>query len=637
MFEIILPDGKIISSDKKESWIELIKREIGAGLAKAALAVSINKKLVDVSSNVETGNMAVITAKSPEGLDIIRHSASHIMADAVQKLFPGTKVTIGPSIDNGFYYDFDSPHRFSNDDFESIEKKMDEIIKAKLPFVRKVVSSQEAIDLFSKMNETYKVEIIEDLGENEVSLYFHGDFVDLCRGPHIPDTGFIKSYKLMSVAGAYWRGDEKNAMLQRLYATAFTSKETLEAHIKMLEEAKERDHRKLGADLDLFEFSESVGPGLVLWTPNGSVVRTVIENFWRKQHVRNGYELVFTPHIGRGHLWETSGHLDFYKDSMYSPMDIDGEAYYAKPMNCPFHLMLYKRKKWSYREFPFRWAELGTVYRYEKSGTLNGLKRVRGFTQDDAHLFCRLDQLEAEIKRVLDFSLFMLKSFEFYEFKLFLSTRPEKFVGDIKVWDRAEDALRKTLEKSGLSWETNEGDGAFYGPKIDINITDSIGRLWQLTTIQVDFNEPERFDMSYIGDDGAEHRPIMIHRALLGSMERFFGVLIEHFKGAFPLWLSPVQVAILSVSEKHVETASKFKDLLIENGLRVKIDERNEKIGYKIREWSVAKTPYIVVIGDNETGLQNITVRNRNGEQEVFSVADFVSKLNVENYNGVYY
>ena len=637
MFEIILPDGRKVNSERNESWLEFIRKEIGEGLAKAAIAVSVNGKAVDVTSSVVSCNMTVLTAKNPEGVEIIRHSTSHVMADAVQKLFPGTKVTIGPAIDNGFYYDFDSQHRFSQEDFEAIEKKMAEIVKAKHPFTRKEVSKEEAIALFTKMGETYKVEIIEDLGEPVVSLYTHGDFVDLCRGPHVPDTGFIKAFKLMSVAGAYWRGDEKNAMLQRLYATAFATKEALEAHIKMLEEAKERDHRKLGADLDLFEFSESVGGGLVLWTPNGGVVRTVVENFWRKQHVRNGYELVFTPHIGRSFLWETSGHLGFYKDGMYNPMDIDGENYFVKPMNCPFHVMLYKRKKWSYREFPFRWAELGTVYRYEKSGTLNGLKRVRGFTQDDAHLFCRLDQLESEIKRVLDFSLFMLKSFEFNEFKLFLSTRPQKYVGQIEVWDKAEDALRKTLQNSGLPWETNEGDGAFYGPKIDINITDSIGRLWQLSTVQVDFNLPERFDITYAGDDGAEHRPIMIHRALLGSIERFFGVLIEHFKGAFPLWLSPVQVVVMPVSDKHSETAEKFRQMLVQNGLRVKFDDRNEKIGYKIREWSVQKAPYIVVIGDNEADLQTVNVRKRGGEQETLQVADFIDTLNKQNYNGVYY
>ncbi|MGI6394082.1 MAG: threonine--tRNA ligase [bacterium] len=637
MFKVTLPDSKVVNSELKESWLEFIKREIGAGLAKAAVAVSINDKMVDVSSEVQSGEMKVVTAKTPDGLEIIRHSTSHVMADAVQKLFPGTKVTIGPAIENGFYYDFDSTHRFSGEDFEAIEQKMQEIVKARFPFIRKEVSKEEAVELFTKMGENFKVEIIKELDEPVVSLYFSGDFVDLCRGPHIPDTGFIKTYKLMSVAGAYWRGNEKNVMLQRIYATAFSTKEELEAHLLMLEEAKERDHRKIGADLDLFSFSESVGSGLVLWTPSGGVVRTVIENFWRKQHTRNGYELVFSPHLGRAHLWELSGHLDFYKESMYSPMDVDGEDYYAKPMNCPFHLMLYKRKKWSYREFPFRWAELGTVYRYEKSGTLNGLKRVRGFTQDDAHLFCRVDQLESEVKRVLDFSLFMLRSFEFKDFKLFLSTRPEKFVGVVELWDKAEDALKNTLVKSGLAWELNEGDGAFYGPKIDIHVTDSIGRNWQLTTIQVDFNEPERFDITYIGEDNKEHRPIMIHRALLGSMERFFGVLIEHFKGAFPLWLSPVQVAVLSVAERHIPTAAKLAEMFAQNNMRAKLDDRNEKIGYKIREWVVHKTPYIVVVGDNEADLKMINVRKRDGLQEAVTVTDFIDKLNKENFNGVYY
>lgn len=637
MFEVILPDGNKIESEISENWLSFIKREIGEGLAKAAVAVSINDKIVDVTAEVESGNMSVITMKMPEGVAIMRHSASHVMADAVQKLFPGTKVTIGPSIENGFYYDFDSPHRFSVDDFEAIEKKMAEIVKARSPFMRKVVTKEAAIELFTKMGENYKVEIIEDLGEPFVSLYYHGDFVDLCRGPHVPNTGFIKAFKLMSVAGAYWRGDENRNMLQRIYATAFPNKESLDEYLKMLEEAKERDHRKIGADLDLFTFSENVGGGLVLWTPNGGIVRTVIENFWRKQHVRNGYNIVFTPHIGRSLLWETSGHLSFYKDGMYNPMDIDGEDYYVKPMNCPFHVMLYKRKKWSYREFPFRWAELGTVYRYEKSGTLNGLKRVRGFTQDDGHLFCRLDQLEDEIKRVLDFALFMLRSFGFEKFKVFLSTRPSEYVGELEIWNKAEDALKKVLEASGLPWEIQEGDGAFYGPKIDVNITDSIGRLWQLSTVQVDFNLPERFDISYTGEDGQEHRPIMLHRALLGSIERFFGVLIEHFKGAFPMWLAPVQVAVLPVSEKHAETAEKFVQKLVETGIRVKLDDRNEKVGYKIREWSVQKVPYIVVIGDNEADLKTITVRKRGGEQETFATEDFLAKLNSENYNGVYY
>jgi len=638
MFEISLPDGKVINSALSESWLDFIKREIGSGLAKSAVAVSLDNHLFDVTSPVQSGSMKVITLKSPEGLDIVRHSAAHIMADAVTKLFADTKVTIGPSIDNGFYYDFDSPHRFSEGDFEAIEKKMEEIVKAKQPFTRKVVTKEEAIKLFSSMGESYKVELIEDIGEPTVSLYYHGDFVDLCRGPHLPDTGFVKTFKLLSVAGAYWRGDEKNKMLQRLYATAFNSKEDLDSHLNMIAEAKERDHRKLGKELDLFEFSEDIGQGLTLWTPSGGIVRTVIESFWKKEHYRNGYELVYTPHIGRSKLWETSGHLDFYKEGMYSPMDIDGEDYFVKPMNCPFHITLYKRKKWSYREFPFRWAELGTVYRYEKSGTLNGLKRVRGFTQDDAHLFCRMDQLEQEITRALDFSLYMLKTFEFTSYKLYLSTRPaEGFVGEIEVWNKAEQALKNTLEKSGLNWEINEGDGAFYGPKIDILVTDSIGREWQLSTIQVDFNLPERFDLSYIGEDGQEHRPIMVHRALLGSIERFFGVLIEHFKGAFPVWLAPAQIALLTVAERHIETAQKLKEKFDMLGLRVKIDDRNEKIGYKIREWSMSKVPYILVLGDAETSLEKINVRKRGGEQGTYDIDDFIEKVDKENFRGVYF
>ncbi len=638
MFEVSLPDGKRINTEAKESWLDFIKREIGHGLAKSAVAVSINDSLVDVTSTVQPGSMKVITLKSREGLDVVRHSAAHIMADAVTQLFADTKVAIGPSIESGFYYDFDSPHRFSESDFEAIEKKMDEIIKAKQPFVRKVMSREEAVKLFSDMGESYKVELIEEIGDSTVSLYFHGNFVDLCRGPHVPDTSFIKVFKLLSVAGAYWKGDEKNKMLQRLYATAFNSKTDLDNYVKMVEEAKERDHRKLGKELDLFDFSEDVGAGLALWTPNGSVVRTVIESFWKKEHYRNGYELIYTPHIGRSSLWESSGHLSFYKDSMYSPMDIDGENYFVKPMNCPFHIALYKRKKWSYREFPFRWAELGTVYRYEKSGTLNGLKRVRGFTQDDAHLFCRMDQLEQEIVKVLDFSLHMLRRFEFANYKLYLSTRPEEgFVGDIGSWDKAEIALKTTLENSNLSWELNEGEGAFYGPKIDILVTDSIGREWQLSTIQVDFNLADRFDLSYIGDDGKEHRPIMVHRALLGSIERFFGVLTEHFKGAFPFWLAPVQVAVLTVADRHFETAEKLKEKLFKKGLRVKVDDRNEKIGYKIREWSVLKVPYILVVGDAEVSLEKVNVRKRGGEQSAFDTEAFIEKIDKENFRGVYF
>ena len=637
MVAVKLPDGTVKQSQSGISWKEFIQTEIGEGLARNALAVIVDGQIVDVSTHITDASITVITPSSDEALELLRHSTAHIMADAVTQLFPGTKVTIGPSVENGFYYDFDSEHRFVDEDLAAIQKKMKEIVKAKAPFERSESSDEDAKKLFGEMGETYKVEIIEDLEEPVVSLYRSGSFVDLCRGPHIPHTGFAKVFKLLSIAGAYWRGDEKNKMLQRIYGTAFFSKSDLKEYLEMLQEARERDHRKVGKELDLFEMSDEVGPGLALWTPKGGVIRTVIENFWRKEHYRNGYDVVYTPHIGRGHLWETSGHLDFYRDGMYSPMDIDGDEYYAKPMNCPFHIVLYKRKKWSYREFPFRWAELGTVYRYEKSGSLNGLKRVRGFTQDDAHLFCRVDQIQQEIETVLDFSIKILENFEFKEFKIFLSTRPKKFVGEISVWDKAEAALEAALKQSGVSYEINPEDGAFYGPKIDINVTDSIGRDWQLSTIQVDFNLPERFDMSYIGSDGQEHRPIMIHRALLGSIERFFGVLIEHFKGAFPVWLSPVQVSLIPVADRHEDTAKKLASLLRKKSIRVEIDGRNEKIGYKVREQVLAKVPYVIVIGDKELLLEELTVRMRGGEQKTMLLNDFLQLVNDDNRGGEYY
>lgn len=637
MIEIILPDGSRKQSTEGQNWIEFIGKEIGQGLAKNALAVSINGVMKDVSTPVESGSMKVITSKNPEGIEIIRHSTSHIMADAVTSLFPGTKVTIGPSIDSGFYYDFDSEHRFTNEDLMAIEEKMRETIKAKLPFIRKVVSKEDAIKLFSGLGETYKVEIINDLGDEPVSLYTHGAFTDLCRGPHMPDTGFVKAFKLLSVAGAYWRGDEKNKMLQRIYGTAFEDKAALDGYLKMMEEARERDHRKLGAELDLFVLNETVGPGLAHWTPKGSIIRTIIENFWRKEHYKNGYELVYTPHIGRSILWETSGHLGFYKDGMYSPMDIDGENYFVKPMNCPFHVQIYKRKKWSYRELPIRWAELGTVYRYEKSGVLNGLKRVRGFTQDDAHLFCRIDQLDDEIMQLIDFSLHILRSYDFEKFNVYLSTRPEKYVGDIEVWNKAEKALEDSLKKSGLPYAINEGDGAFYGPKIDICVTDAIGRQWQLSTIQVDFNLPERFDLTYTATDNSEQRPIMLHRALMGSLERFFGVLIEHFKGAFPVWLAPTQVVIIPVADRHQEISEKLENMLKNSNIRVHIDRRSEKTGYKVRECVMQKIPYIIVLGDNETELKTISVRTRDGEQAAYDIQAFIDKINNENKGGLYF
>ena len=457
-------------------------------------------------------------------------------------MFPAAKPAIGPAIDDGFYYDFDMDSPFTPEDLTAIEKKMSEIIKKNNPFVRKNIPKKDAIDLFKKMGEDYKVELISEIADEEMSIYEEGGFVDLCRGPHVFSTGAIKAFKLLSIAGAYWRGNEKNKMLQRIYGTAYDSKEKLKEHLDFLEEVKKRDHRKLGKELDLFSVSEDIGPGLILWHPNGAIIRKTIEDFWRDEHYKADYKLLYSPHIAKLNLWQKSGHLDFYRENMYSPMEIEGVDYELKPMNCPFHISVYKSSLRSYREFPVRYAELGTVYRYERSGVLHGLLRVRGFTQDDAHIFCREDQMEDEILNILDFTLFILKTFGFDSYDVYLSTRPEKYVGTQENWEKATNALRQALEKKGLSYQVDPGEGVFYGPKIDIKIKDSLNRYWQCSTIQVDFNNPERFDINFRGSDGKDHRPIMIHRALMGSLERFFGVLIEHYAGIFPLWLAPVQI-----------------------------------------------------------------------------------------------
>lgn len=637
MVEVILPDGTAKQAEKKETWLSFIDREIGSGLARSTVAVDINGVIQDAEAVVESGKFNAVTADSHTGQEIIRHSTSHLMADAVTRLFPGTKVAIGPSIEDGFYYDFDSPHQFTEDDIPLIEKKMKEIASQKYPFRKEILKKEEARKMFRELDEKYKLELIEDIEDDEVSLYKHGKFSDLCRGPHVPHTGFLKHFRLLSIAGAYWRGDEHKKMLQRIYGTAFSRKKALKEYLKRLEEARKRDHRLLGKKFDLFHTSDLVGSGLVCWTPRAGTIRTVMENFSRKEHYRNGYEFVYTPHIGRKELWEISGHLGFYKEGMYSPMDIDGEDYYVKPMNCPFHIALYKRKKWSYRDLPLKWAEFGTVYRYERSGTLNGMKRARGFTQDDAHVFCRMDQLEQAITDTVDFSVHILESFGFNELKLFLSTRPEKFVGDVEAWSKAEESLQSSLENSGRNFILNKKDGAFYGPKIDINVTDSIGRDWQLSTIQVDFQLPERFDMSYTGADGEEHRPIMIHRALLGSLERFFGVLLEHFNGEFPFWLAPEQVVIITVADRHEKTAEKLEKILKNNNIRVAIDNRNEKTGYKIRSWSIERVPYVIVIGDKEENLKILNVRDRSGEEKQYNISDFIDKIFSENKEGAYF
>ncbi|MBI5695685.1 MAG: threonine--tRNA ligase [Nitrospirae bacterium] len=634
MITITLPDGTKREAEKGIT-VLAFAASIGKGLAKAALAGEVDGKLVDLGTKLEADAVVKIhTFDSPEGKETYRHSASHIMAQAVKQLFPNAKVTIGPSIEDGFYYDFDMEQGFTPEDLEAIEKKMAEIIKANTPFVRSEMSSADAVKLFTEMGETYKAEIISDLGEPVVSLYDQGGFKDLCRGPHVPSTGYIKAYKLLNSAGAYWRGDEKNKMLQRIYGTAWATKDELKAYLDKLEEIKRRDHRKLGRELELFSHEDSTGAGLILWHPKGAIIRRTIEDFWKAEHVKGGYELVYTPHIAKLDLWKQSGHWDFYRDSMYAPMEIDEVQYELKPMNCPFHIAIYKTKKRSYRELPIRWAELGTVYRYERSGALHGLMRVRGFTQDDAHIFCRPDQIEGEIFRVLDFTLFVLKTFGFTEYDIYLSTQPEKSVGTQANWDIATGALKSALEKRGLAYTVDPGEGVFYGPKIDIKIKDVLGRSWQCTTVQVDFNLPERFGVEYTGEDGAAHQPIMVHRALMGSLERFFGVLVEHYAGIFPVWLAPVQAMICTITERQADYALKVAADMRAAGMRVEADIRNDKIGYKIREATLQKVPYILVVGDKEVESGAVAVRMRDGKDlGAMPVGEFSAKMAEEIAN----
>lgn len=564
-------------------------------------------------------------------LEKLRHSTAHVMAQAVKRLYPETLVTIGPAIENGFYYDFDREEPFKPEDLQKIENLMHEIVKENFPVVRSELNKEEALKFFEGKGEKYKKELITEIEDEEVSIYTQGEFADLCRGPHVGSTGDIKSFKLLSVAGSYWRGDENNKMLQRIYGIAFYSRKDLGEYLDRLEEAKKRDHRKLGKELDLFHVDEEIGSGLILWHPKGALVRTIIEDFWRKEHYKNGYQILYSPHIARAHLWETSEHLNFYKENMYSPMDIDGTDYIVKPMNCPFHIKIYNSRLRSYRELPFRWAELGTVYRYEKTGVLHGLLRVRGFTQDDAHIFCRSDQLPEEISKALDFTIFILRSFGFEEYQIYLSTKPDKFVGSEESWEKATTALKGALDKSGMAYEIDAGEGVFYGPKIDVKIKDSLGRAWQCSTIQVDFNLPERFKISYIGEDGQPHQPIMIHRALMGSLERFFGCLIEHFAGAFPTWLAPVQVRILTITDNHIKYAEEISEFLKKDGIRVELDSRNEKVGFKIREAQTSKIPYMLIIGDKEIKDKAVAVRKRKEKKtETMDSEDFLSKLNKE-------
>jgi len=565
-------------------------------------------------------------------LSTMRHSAAHIMAAAVQSLWPDTKFDIGPCTDDGFYYDFDMEHRLSNEDLKEIEKIMRKMLGRKLPFERREVSRQEAQQFFSEKKQTFKLSRLEDIPENEaVSLYQCGDFTDLCRGPHVEHSGQIGAVKLLSVAGSYFRGDEKNPMLQRIYGTAFSSKEELQAWLTAIEEAKKRDHRRIATEMELFSTHEEIGPGLVCWHPNGARIRNTIETFWKAAHYAHGYEMLYTPHVGRSTLWETSGHLDFYREGMYSSMDIDGDPYYVKPMNCPFHIMVYKSRPRSYRELPCRWAELGTVYRYEKAGVLHGLMRVRGFTQDDAHIICTPEQIEAEIREVLRFSMYIWKCFGFKEIKAYLATRPAKAVGDPARWEQAIQSLLSAVNAEGVQCDVDEGGGAFYGPKIDLKIKDALGREWQTTTIQFDFNLPERFDISYIGSDGQKHQPYMVHRALLGSLERFFGILIEHYAGAFPTWLAPEQVRILPISEKFEEYASKIAAQLREKQIRTGIDLEADPIGGKIRRARGQRIPYLLVVGEKELENGSVAVRSRaNGEEGAVPFQEFLERIQKE-------
>lgn len=627
---IQLPDGVTKSFPTGTTLGEIIE---SIGAENSTVGAKVNGELADFYYELDSDSIVEpIKLNSEEGLYFIRHTAAHIMAEAVQSLFPEAKVTIGPVIDNGFYYDFEYSRGFTPEDLEKIENKMKEIAAQKKPLTRKKVSREDAINIFEKDGETYKVEIINDLPSAEqITIYDQDGWYDLCRGPHAPSTGFVRAFKLLSSAGAYWRGSEKNAMLQRIYGTAFWDRKELKTYLNKLEEAKKRDHRKLGKELDLFSIQEDIGAGLVLWHPKGSRIRRVIEDFWLEQHERYGYELLYTPHIANIDLWKTSGHLEFYKENMYPRIEVDNTEYQLKPMNCPFHIMIYKTNIRSYRDLPLRWAEIGTVYRYERSGVLHGLLRVRGFSQDDAHIFCRPDQIEEEVLGVLDLTILFFKTFGFDDYEIYLSTRPEKFVGSEEVWDRATDALRNALDSKGLDYEVDEGGGAFYGPKIDLKIKDVLGRAWQCSTVQVDFNLPERFDMSFIGDDNSRHQPIMIHRAIFGSMERFFGILIEHYGGAFPLWLSPVQIRIATISDEQKEYGEKVYKALRDKSMRVEKDFRNEKLGFKVREAQLEKIPYLLVIGNNEVETCTVAPRKLGGKNiSSMTVEDFLISIETE-------
>ncbi len=613
-----------------------IAASISRSLAQKALAAIVDGRIVDLSYPIsKDSEVRILTFDDPQGREVFWHSSAHLMASAVMELFPETKLAIGPAIPDDFsarfYYDLDIPQKLTDADLEKIEKKMAEIVAKNLPFVRREESRLKALDEFKAANDIYKAEMASEMIDDKVSFYTHDDFTDMCRGPHIPSTGFIKAIKLLSVAGAYWRGDEKNKMLQRIYGVTFPDKKMLEEHLHKIEEAKKRDHRYLGRDLDLFSMTDDVGAGLVLWHPRGALIRHIIEKFWKDEHLANGYELVYSPHIAKLELWNISGHTGFYSENMYQPMPVDNVPYEIKPMNCPFHIQIYKSHTRSYRDLPMRWAELGTVYRYERSGVLHGLMRVRGFTQDDAHIFCRPDQLTEELVRTINFNLFFLQTFGFKDYDVFLSTRPDKYAGTLEGWENATAALKTALEKTELDYQIDPGEGVFYGPKIDIKIKDNLGRSWQCTTIQVDFNLPERFNVEYSAEDGTRQRPFMIHRALLGSMERFFGVLIEQYAGNFPVWLAPEQIRILPVTDDWNAYANEVYSKLQGAGLRAGLDDSSEKIGKKIRNAESMKIPYMAVVGKAEAETGELALRKHKvGDLGKLPVAAVIERLKAE-------
>jgi threonyl-tRNA synthetase len=637
MITVSTPAGEQVTVSAGTSVNEVLAQLLSNKQRKQTVAVRVDDTLIDFTANLEADcTITPIQIGSDDALDVLRHSTAHIMALAVRELFgEKVKIAIGPAIENGFYYDFLRDEPFTPDDFAKIEERMTELVREGLTFTRTELGRDEAIAKFTSEEEKFKVELIQDLDVERVSLYHVGQFTDLCRGPHLPNTSFIKAFKILRVAGAYWRGDEKRDVLQRLYGTAFFDKKDLKKYLNDLEEAKKRDHRRLGKDLELFTIKDEIGPGLILWQPKGAQLRRLIEDFWKDEHYKHDYELLYTPHIARQDLWKTSGHLDFYSENMYSSMAIDEVQYQLKPMNCPFHIGIFNNQKRSYRELPVRWCELGTVYRYERAGALHGLLRVRGFTQDDAHIFCRPDQLEDEIFNILDLNLHILKAFGFDSYDIYLSTRPEKSVGSDENWERATEALKLALEKKSLGFMIDPGEGVFYGPKIDIKIKDQLGRSWQCSTIQVDFNLPERFGMNYIGQDNAEHQPIMIHRALMGSLERFIGVLIEHYAGVFPIWFAPVQARIMNITDEQAEYSEEVFAALRKQGVRIEKDLRNEKLNYKIREAQIAKIPYMLIIGEQEKANGTVTVRLRDGKNlPPMSIAEFAEKIAQEVRDG---